>query len=48
MQCRAESDGRWRSSAPNEEALEAVAMWFEDFIDDALYLERRAQRYGLG
>lgn len=39
---------RWRSAAPaNEEVVDAVADWFHDFIDDALYLERRAHRYGI-
>lgn len=46
----------WRTSeaAPDavldaaaSSSISRVGAWFEDFVDDALYLERRAQRYGL-
>ncbi len=46
----------WRTSEPASAATPGAAAspsiarvgdWFEDFVDDALYLERRAQRYGL-
>lgn len=39
---------RWRLATPGQdEACNRVAEWFDDFIDDALFLERRAQRYEL-
>lgn len=39
---------RWRSAAPGQDpATDAVAEWFERFVEDALFLERRAQRYGI-
>lgn len=28
-------------------SVDRVGAWFEDFVEDALYLERRAKRYGL-
>lgn len=28
-------------------SVEEVGLWFEEFVEDALYLERRARRYGL-
>jgi transcriptional regulator with XRE-family HTH domain len=46
----------WRTSEPapgavigtaTSPSIARVGEWFEDFVDDALYLERRAQRYGL-
>jgi transcriptional regulator with XRE-family HTH domain len=45
---------RWRraevqpNAAPGPSpSVARVGAWFEDFVDDALYLERRAKRYGL-
>jgi len=47
---------RWRvaeaqpGAAPGPAPTPSVARvgaWFNDFVDDALYLERRAKRYGL-
>lgn len=39
---------RWRLAMPGQDvACNRVRDWFDDFIDDALFLERRAQRYGL-
>lgn len=35
------------SVAAASPSIARVGAWFEDFVDDALYLERRAQRYGL-
>ena len=40
----------FRKAASTDETqadVERVAAWFADFVEDALYLERRARRYGL-
>jgi transcriptional regulator with XRE-family HTH domain len=49
---RPRADVRWRLEPAHrrdaEQAeLTTVARWFEDFVDDASYLERRARRYGV-
>jgi len=49
---RPRADVRWRlepthQGDPEQTELTTVARWFEDFVDDALYLERRARRYGV-
>lgn len=40
---------RWRmnDAAPAAGSVEQVGEWFADFVEDALYVERRIQRYGL-
>ena len=41
---------RWRmadSSGPAAASVRQVGEWFDDFVDDALYVERRVKRYGL-
>jgi transcriptional regulator with XRE-family HTH domain len=40
---------RWRVEGQDDDpSVDRVGSWFSDFVDDALYLERRAARYGLG
>lgn len=40
---------RWRAAGRDGDAsVDRVGSWFSEFVDDALYLERRAARYGLG
>ena len=39
---------RWRiAGEPPDSSVQTVGEWFADYVDDALYLKRRVDRYGL-